>query len=293
MDMKAFDSHVSAKWLKAEHEVYRMLCPDSYLAWVLGMQIDNRCRSGGGITYRSYGKRMSGEFNTSLGNNVINLAIYLEVLAPLGKLGRDYDFILDGDDSVLSLPDTPQNREFVHALPGAIRKLGWTAKVEEMVTDVREVQFCQTKMVEVGDATYRMVREPLRAISRALVTVRNITPGELYRYVAAVGECELASNRGVPVLEAFGRYLLRHSNGSLPLFDRDMDYRKKLEADSPSLPITARARASFHCAFGLGICEQVMLERYFDSADHRAYLAGLKGVLHDHAASMGNNGQGW
>jgi hypothetical protein len=158
LDHSKFDSHVKIPWLEAEHRFYTWLNPDPELKRLLQMQLHNKCMSSSGIKYTSAGGRMSGEFNTSLGNNVINNAILGHICGKLGVYQVDYDYILDGDDSIIAL--SASRLAELGDLTEQCKALGMTTKVEEVSRDIQTVSFCQAKVIAVGDSNWRLVRAP-------------------------------------------------------------------------------------------------------------------------------------
>jgi len=277
LDHSKFDSHVSTSWLRAEHRFYSWLNPDPELKQLLSSQCYNKCMSSSGIKYTSDGGRMSGEFNTSLGNNLINNAILGTVCSKLGVYQVDYDYILDGDDSIVALSRSRLSE--LGDVAEQCKILGMTTKVEEVSDDIQTVSFCQAKVVAVGDDTWRLVRAPERVLSRSLYTVRKLVPSTVERYIAAVADCELNCNDGVPVLYEFAKYLKRHSKGAAVLEDRELSYKTKLETHGFTLPITERARTSFAIAFDILPAEQLQLEAYYRSAVDVAWVEQLKAEL--------------
>jgi len=277
IDHSKFDAHVSAHWLRAEHQFYLTLCPDPALAKLLAAQLVNQARTQNGIVYTSDGGRMSGEFNTSLGNNLINYAIIMTICEPLGTILVDFDFVQDGDDFVIACRESSIAK--LGSIPDRCLKLGMTTKVSNPVRHLEQVEFCQSQCLAVGDVGHRMVRKPFRAISRACVTVRKLAPSQLRPYIAAVASCEASCNDGVPILAAFASYLRRHSGDCTELADRELDYRRRLESHRACLEVTERARASFAVAFDVGPAEQLEWENYFNSSSHGLFIDRTKADL--------------
>jgi len=156
IDHSKFDAHVSAHWLRAEHQFYLTLCPDPALAKLLAAQLVNQARTQNGIVYTSDGGRMSGEFNTSLGNNLINYAIIMTICEPLGTILVDFDFVQDGDDFVIACRESSIAK--LGSIPDRCLKLGMTTKVSNPVRHLEQVEFCQSQCLAVGDVGHRMVR---------------------------------------------------------------------------------------------------------------------------------------
>lgn len=294
LDHSKFDAHVTIPWLRATHAFYKWMNEDPDLPGILKYQLVNRCRSMHNIRYVSAGKRMSGDYDTGLGNSLINFAILSYICAPLGKLGTDYDIILDGDDSVISC--SASRLDLLGDIPARCRELAMETKVEEVVMSVFEVQFCQCRLVLVGEGVPRLVRTPYRAISRAVATVKNLQPWEVPMLLTSKGDCELACNNGVPVLQSFALYLKRMGRGAKGLYTKETSYRLHAEGADVAPPIAAEitetARASFWTAFGVDPSLQVLAEKYFDEADDSDYVDALIGLIAQNARSQDYAGLG-
>jgi hypothetical protein len=268
IDHSKFDAHMTTPWLRAEHAVYNALCRDPDLARLLRVQLSNRCRSKYGTVYTCEGRKMSGEYNTSLGDSLVNFMILHAFLD-----GIDAEVLLDGDDSVVALSGKDMGKLDFRFFERA----GMDTKVE-VVNDITEVRFCQCGVVKVA-GRYRAVRDPIRVLSRGVYSVRRYSGRGWLKYLTAWGEAELAVFGGIPVLQEYALYLRRHGRGEKPakLSDWSLD-RRKLEpfARHPrAFPITEETRASFYSTFGMSITEQVELEEYFRCADHSAHVDRL------------------
>lgn len=87
-----------------------------------------------------------------------------------------------------------------------------------------------------------------------------------------IGQCELAVNMGVPVLQAYALAMLRNAKrawtnkptytGRLQKAIREY---KSHDGDIRPLPITVEARLSFEEAFGMPLWEQLWYERLFET----------------------------
>lgn len=282
IDHSKFDAHQTIPWLRAEHAFYRWLNPDPEMARLLNKQLVNRCFSSSGIRYVSYGKRMSGEYNTGLGNNVNNLAVLFYLCAPLGVRGKDYDFVMDGDDAIIAL--SARRLHELGDIPKRCREVGMTTKVEEVTQDIHEVQFCQCRLIHVGDRRPRLVRCPMRAISRGSATVKRLSAGEVRRLMFSIGSCELACNNGVPVMQSFALCMIRNSEVTSGLYTKETSFRMGQEkvdwkGSVDQQQITECARASFATAFGISPSQQVELENYFDGLNAKEWIDAVIGQI--------------
>nr|WDS50672.1 MAG: nonstructural protein [Riboviria sp.] len=274
LDHSRWDAHMSIKMLQKEHLTYLKLASnDPELRELLDMQIINRARSHNGTRYISAGKRMSGDLNTGLGNSIMN---YVVLLWATRKIPSDaYEIYLDGDDSVIAM-----NRHYRHLLDTDFAKIGMTTKIEQEQTLLQRVGFCQSKPIRTG-AGIRMVREPVRAITRMMFSPQKYNDSGWYRYMRGVAECERNCNRGVPIMQVLADTLLKQLPTTKAL-DADVmpeDYllRMKLERDPGPVEVTNDARFDFYLAFGLSADEQRYYERVISNTDFRPQLEFLAG----------------
>lgn len=258
-DHSKFDSCVTRPWIWLEHQFYQTLMPSDTLDELMEMQYFNRCITKHGIRYECEGRKMSGEYNTSLGDTLINYCILKDVFS-----GVVHRLLLNGDDSVIVVERVDLESLDLSAELWA----GYGFKTTWKVVDtIEEVEFCQSSPIEVRPGVWRMVREPRRAISRSLISSKRYQGQAWYKLVAAMGHSELACGDGVPMMQAWGRALLRAAKGAEPLAT-ELSRRARLERslDPEPKPITDRARVSFEAAFGIGRDEQLNFESW---ADHQ------------------------
>lgn len=98
-DARAFDSSVQVGHIKLEKHVYEACfagMPE--LGELMDGQLKNNCYSKGGIRYDCIARKMSGEYNTSLGDSLINFMMLLGMFN-----GVDAQYVINGDDSVVIL----------------------------------------------------------------------------------------------------------------------------------------------------------------------------------------------
>lgn len=231
LDASRWDKHCDVELIRIEHSVYERLCPDPQLSWLLRMQIHNRCVTAGGVRYKTLGKRMSGDMNTALGNCLL-MVICLE--AACHNLGlRKYDILDDGDDCLVIVEAAEEQK-----LAGVIQEFlnyGHELKLENRATDLHSVQFCQSKIIYRSGLPPTFVRNWVKVLSCACVGTRYWHEPNLRRaLMAAVGDCELALNQGVPIIQAFAVRLRQLANTTK---------RPKLEAEEG---IVQRAAKELH-----------------------------------------------
>jgi len=277
VDHHRFDSFMVTPWLKEEHKFYQSCYPSSNtLSDLLEAQIKNTCVTFGGIIYSINGKKMSGEFNTSLGDCWINACIIYNWVKEYGA-----NILINGDDSVIAMSSAMFDK-MMRDKPDYFTSIGWSTKVET-VDSFPEVEFCQCKPVEIKPGLWRMVRKPERVLSRGTSTIKKYHGVGWLRLLSSMGKCELAMNSGVPVLQSFAKYLLRQGRGYKPcvIDDAWTEMRAKLEPfyNHPRVfAITDTARVSFSLAFGVPPESQVWLEEYFDSLESYNHVSKLVGA---------------
>lgn len=136
VDHSRFDSQLTVPILKGEHAVYRLLCGhNSELDWLLNKQLDNRGWTHNGVKYTVKGTKMSGEYNTALGDSLVNYALLREWTREV-----DAEIFVDGDDSVVAVSTSHADK----LDEGWFAARGWVTKVELAAgrgSDGREHQY--------------------------------------------------------------------------------------------------------------------------------------------------------
>ncbi|APG76592.1 hypothetical protein 3 [Wenling tombus-like virus 3] len=110
-DYSRYDSRINRALLMTEHAFYLELFGlHRKLAKLLNWQLNNRGRHRDGVKYRTKGRRMSGDYNTGLGNSILNLLILRMWMFESGI--EKYHLIVDGDDSLLVIERGDVSRVF-------------------------------------------------------------------------------------------------------------------------------------------------------------------------------------
>jgi hypothetical protein len=258
-DHKKFDSCVTTPWIALEHNGYMQANPSDELDLLMEMQYENVSYTKTGTKYTCTARKMSGEYNTSLGDTTINYSILSHVFG-----GVTHAKLLNGDDSVIALEKS--DLEKVDLSPEKWKSLGF--KTTWSTTDlIEEVEFCQSRPVQVREGVWRMVRLPARAISRSVVSVKRYEGTAWYGLAAAIGQSELACGDGVPMIQAFAQMMIRASLGIAPV-KSEMTHRSKLEGISKpeAREVTPLARLSFELAFGICEADQLEFETWCDAS---------------------------
>jgi hypothetical protein len=274
LDVVRFDQHVSRALLEFEHSIYmRIYQEDRELAKYLNMQLRNkgfvRC-SDGYIRYRVEGSRMSGDMNTSLGNVLL---MCLMVYAYMGTKQFPYHLLNDGDDCVLIFDKA--NLHQIDDLSDWFLQLGFRLTIERPVYELEQIDFCQSRPIEVNPGVWRLVRDPRVTLSKDLAIVKPVQDEATWnRYRHAVGQCGLALAGDIPVLNHYYHSLQK---GAV-LSKRQ---RRRMESRGPetgmeylavgmhpkfSEPSTC-ARVSFAKAFDIWPDLQVEMEGKYQNLD--------------------------
>lgn len=267
LDASRFDKHISLELLRVEHGFYKkMYGRDPMLATLCRWQEKNRVRTSTGVRYGVCGGRMSGDMNTALGNCAIMYGMLLDACQQLDVLPAVLD---DGDDCIIFIPASVADlarRE----LPRIFLGYGQEIKLENEARCVSDVLFCQSRPLVVS-GSLKMVRNWKAVLSKGTSGVKHWNNPRLVRPMCTtVGACELACNRGVPILQEYALALLRMGQGEQL---RQIDYyegylwRAKLEVGSLAnallvtpTPVTADDRIEFSRVFGVSVDHQLAIE---------------------------------
>lgn len=276
LDHSKFDAHLNEfmrKWI--EWAYYNACGRVSKLVALLKRQRKNTGRTTAGrILYEVLGTMMSGEYNTSLGDCTVNHALIVYFLHVVCGIPIDeFDVLVNGDDSVAVF-----GRRWRQVVAS---KLGWFAEAgmktkSEWAFVPEEMEFCQTRPIEVAPGKWRMARRPERVISRSCYTDKQLSGEKAWRtLIGAVGTGELACNQGVPIVEAFARLLIRtaRGRGSKRLLAQYLARRGDEIVEDHHAPVQSVARASFEAAYGFTPSQQRSWENYFDTLPELPLMA--------------------
>lgn len=211
-DHSTFDATITLEHLKTTHKKYLKLIRSRRFYKLLQSQKHNKGVSKNGIKYEIFGTRMSGDADTGLGNSIVNADCLYGVLKMSGI--TKYDFMLDGDDSIIIIEDEDElNEEW-------FKKFGFTTKIS-YTKNYQHAEFCQSRLVHCPDP--RFVRNPARAISHNIHCKKTFNIKDYGRWLLAIGYCENANYSGVPIYQALAKALLKYSGK--PLFDENVERR--------------------------------------------------------------------
>lgn len=212
LDHSRFDSTVSVDHLKMEHWFYNSVYKDTSLKLMLRHQLCNKGWTRHGIRYKVNGTRMSGDYNTGLGNSLINRATIESAVA-----GVKHELMVDGDDSVLIL----EARDLGCFDVDHFRRFGFKTKIFYK-TKINEVEYCRARLVSSVPV---MCRDPLRVFSNMGTALRYYGPVGMFYWLNAVFACEYASNPNMPIYCAFKPFTKMR-------MIRDEDFERKMEGQT-------------------------------------------------------------
>jgi len=264
LDASRWDKHVSREVLRVEHSVYLHCLNDPVFARLLSWQLTNYCRAARGTKYAVLGGRMSGDMNTALGNCLL---MVIMVHASMKWCSR-WDLMDDGDDCLVICESTELER-LREELPKAFLEFGQELKIENVARDIRDVVFCQSKVVMMPDGPM-FTRNWRRCLSQDSCGSKHWDDPKLIRPMCGtVGLGNLAVSRGVPILQEHAIALIRLGEGRLLNFefDRGLEIRTKVETGVElrdlkldPWPILAATREQFARTWGVSIGEQLLIE---------------------------------
>lgn len=283
-DASRFDQHTGSHALGLEHEVLRSHFPGDWeLDVLLRQQHRNRLR---GFTKNGQCRadlgamRMSGDMNTSLGNCIISAAM---VWMRLQELGIAAYAVVDGDDSGVIM----ERRDLARYLDGAeawFLRHGYTMVLEAPVDVFEQIEFCQTRPVWVGER-WTMVRNYERCINNDYAGYQKAgDPAYWLGLMHAIASCGLSLCSGVPVLQAFYAWGLRHGKvGGRRAHYMEMQlggwtWMMKGCPKKGISVISDDTRESFRRAYGIDAQAQVALERKFDAMGYDPVLRQALGT---------------
>lgn len=251
LDHSKFDSTIRVEHLRSCHKIYKKFVGRKLQFHQLcEAQINNKCFSKGGIRYGIKGTRMSGDFDTGLGNSIINAICLYGFLQECGIM--KFDIILDGDDSVIII----ERGDELKCQFEIFESMGFETK-HFIKYNIHKVDFCQCRYMDVPQPNF--VRNPIRAISHSTVKLGRVGNRTYREWAAGVGMCELSLNQGIPVLQILGYKLARSSQRYY--LDQDTRFRMgRVKLMNRLSVITDEARCQFWECWGIDPSMQEEIE---------------------------------
>lgn len=281
-DLSRYDAHLQSPILEhVEHVAWNVAVGDPDLARLLRMQLRNKGSAqvpGGKIRYTVRGERMSGDANTAGGNCIITASALTGFFQ---TRGYQFRILVDGDDSVVVYlgPEVT-----VEELDGYFRRLGMVIGIDCRPTRIEEVDFCQSKPVCV-DGVWTMIRDPMKVLTKVGMTHRKDSIAAYKKRLLTTATCEGFLARGVPVLQAYARAIIRNCVAQMTkrqlrrgfmkgeVLSYRMQHLIKRPTEYDDTEVSMSTRRSFELAFGITVEEQRQIEKYlgewsFDLSRH-------------------------
>jgi len=266
-DQSAFEASVSSDWLAFTHEIYMLFSRgDKQFAKMLKECLLNygsaKC-SDGKITFTFEG-RGSGFPDTSLGNCLISAFLFWRFMKQHNI--KKHRCGIDGDDKT-PIMERVQAEKAGLKIKEFYLDRGFRITCGKLEPEFEKLVFCGSSPVKV-DGSYIMVRKPKECISKDSVSRKPLNSEKTFkRWIKSVGECGMAQNGGIPILQEFYACLDRNA-GTAKAFAKDSfmneAYSHKVKGMKRKYkPVTEETRASFQFAFGISPDEQVNIENYY------------------------------
>lgn len=206
LDQDKFDQHFSKEALECEHSVYNQIYSgDATLRWLLSKQLKNVCSGSfvdGWLRYEVEGVRMSGDMNTSLGNCLTSCLLLYHLLDGLGV--SKCEVANDGDDVMVVIDEKELHK--LGDLGKGYERFGFRATVEPPVYVFEQMEYCSARPVALNARECVMVRG-LAGLQKDLNSLACNDVKTAGDWFAAVGEANLATQRGVPMFSSlYGRF---------------------------------------------------------------------------------------
>nr|WKV33480.1 MAG: RNA-dependent RNA polymerase [Riboviria sp.] len=265
IDHSKLDSYVNVHHLKLVHWVYSRSIHDKYLRYLLHFQLRNRGYSKWGLKYLIEATRMSGDYDTGLGNTLLCVLVILVVFRNI----KHY-MLADGDDINVVIEKGDLHRVNV----ALFEKLGFKTVVN-IVDELHQVEFCRAKLLLTTPP--RFAREPRRALSNMSAALKVFTGSGIQRYIAGIGVGELSASNGVPILMPIALKMSRmHTN---PIYDES--YMARYGPPGDLLPITPEVRIMYADAWGISPSQQELYERDYSPHLQRSLLSWYNSLQSD------------
>lgn len=246
LDHSKFDAHVTTEHLEWIHRQYYRTTKSKVLRYMMRFTLKNRGYTKNNIKYTCDAGRMSGDYDTALGNSMLNYVVLQKFV-----WGFKSHIFLDGDDSVVIV----EKSDVDQIMQGFDHFAYCGFKTEcSVVHELHHVEFCRSRLLPSDPP--RFARDPIRALSNYSVSEKDYAGDSRLRYLAGIGQGELAASCGVPVLQAFA--VARARAHAKPMFLEHLHYAY----GPPCEPMTIDmdTRIAFEQAYGIGIVRQLQLE---------------------------------
>jgi len=249
-DFTAFESHFLPEIMEClELQLYRHCLRNVEGADFLCSTISglNQMRTRSGIRASCFGKRMSGDMCTSLGNGFSNLML-AKFLAY--EQGFELDGFVEGDDGLFATKATLSAQMY--------EDLGFTIKIDEII-DPCKGSFCGMIFSESGD----IVRNPRKFLmgfgwTSSLI---NAGPKIMSQLLRAKALSTVYETPNCPIVSVLAREALRLTTGVVPRFVNDGYHVPHDTINLPGFAPSDSTRLLFEEEYGIAISVQLEVER--------------------------------
>ena len=255
-DFTAFESHMTPTVMAAiECRVYMyMLKKWPTLASTICTTLmgKNKCRTRTGVSADIWGRRMSGDMCTSLGNGLTNILLALYIVEKKTGDYHNLQGLVEGDDGLFTVSGATLSTD-------DYLSLGFSIKME-VFADAKEAGFCQ---MYFSDA-HQYVKDPNAVLRNFGWSDSCVGAGELVRMeLLRAKALSLAYNLPhCPVLRAVADRALFLSRSVKPRFVRDgYHVAPPDEAKIPDQDTHVSTRTLFAKLYGIEISAQLDMER--------------------------------
>lgn len=245
-DHSKFDSCVNVTHLKFLHRLYLKYHNNSYfLKFLLSHQLNNKGRSQF-LRYKVKGTRMSGDFDTALGNSLLN---YFVLQAAIRDVGIErFELYIDGDDSLIFM-----SKGDAEKFPNInFSQFGFetTWAVKNLIT----AEFCKAHVIRCDPPV--LARHPHRVLAHLQVCLKDYGASTWPELFQGKLVCEYWANQGIPYV---AHYITT-------LMDRKLPFK---------IPVEDLRRWSMVCSHAKGrVTQQAYLDMIeaFDFGHEQGYL---------------------
>lgn len=268
LDASRFDQHVSPEALEFEHSLYNSIFKSDELAKLLQWQVDQvgyANMADGDVKYTVSGCRASGDMNTALGNVVIMCAVTHHYLSALPCHWR---FINDGDDCGVFIERACIG--LLDDLPSHHLQYGFEMEVENPVFELEQVEFCQSRPVQLNEHEWMMVRNVHKAMANDWIVITAQNWVDSSEILQATSRCGMALYGDLPVLGEMYKAMSR-CKGRESVVERLLEskegWRRNISGHRLYPVDETIARVSIYRAFGLLPDAQLDLENRYRAFD--------------------------
>jgi hypothetical protein len=284
LDGSRWDAHITLEALKLEHlfykEAYRYSNQpvhirhklNQLLQWQLNNVARGRFRDGR-IKFKTTAGRMSGDFNTALGNVILMSSYVTSVMKILGV--RKYKSFNDGDDNLIIIEQEEMEKLKDGKLEREFLNLGQEIKIETLCTarEPENIKFCSHRIVVDGEK-WNFVRNPYDVIMSYTISNRwfeNLEKMKFYYGNVAYADSHLYKNMPI-VSELYYQLAKRYSGHVVEGFNEQLGIWRFDGLSSFKEPlleprVTIESRISMHKAYGIDPVTQEIIEEKIRKID--------------------------